>query len=306
MKVLVTGASGLIGSALCDALFARGDDVVGLSRDPARARGANPRVTWHAWEPTLERPPAAAFEGVDGVVHLLGEQINQRWTDEAKQKIMETRRTGTHNLVGAIAGLERKPSGAGQPVGGRLLRRPRRATWSTRATAPAARASTPRSSSPGSRPRTRSTPTDVRLVIVRTGQVLDRRGRPARGAADPVQARRRRPDRRRQPVPLLDPHRRRGRDPALGARQPRGQRRRQRQLAQPGDQQGVLQGARPRAGPAGGDAAPRLRPRPQIRLRVRQGAARRAAGDAEADAGAGVRVPAPGVGRGARRTCFSG
>jgi uncharacterized protein (TIGR01777 family) len=110
VKVLVTGASGLIGSALCDSLFARGDDVVGLTRDPAKARGANPRITWHAWEPTLERPPAAAFESVDGVVHLLGEKINQRWSDEAKKKILETRRTGTHNLVGAIAGLERKPS----------------------------------------------------------------------------------------------------------------------------------------------------------------------------------------------------
>jgi uncharacterized protein (TIGR01777 family) len=110
MKVLVTGASGLIGSALCDALFARGDDVIGLSRDPGKARGANPRVTWHAWEPTLERPPAAAFEGVEGVVHLLGEKINQRWTDEAKKKILETRRTGTHNLVGAIAGLEKRPA----------------------------------------------------------------------------------------------------------------------------------------------------------------------------------------------------
>lgn len=110
MKVLVTGATGLIGSALCDSLFARGDDVVGLSRDPGKARGANPRVTWHAWEPTLERPPAAAFEGVDGVVHLLGEKISQRWTGEAKRKIMETRRKGTHNLVGTIAGLERRPS----------------------------------------------------------------------------------------------------------------------------------------------------------------------------------------------------
>ncbi len=110
MKVLVTGASGLIGSALCDSLFARGDDVVGLSRDPGRSRAANPRLTWHGWEPTLERPPAAAFEGVDGVVHLLGEKINQRWSEEAKRKILETRRTGTHNLVGAIAGLESKPS----------------------------------------------------------------------------------------------------------------------------------------------------------------------------------------------------
>jgi uncharacterized protein len=109
VKVLVSGASGFIGSALCDSLLVRGDTVVGLTRDPQRARSTNPSVSWQAWEPTLERPPAAAFEGVDGVVNLLGEKINQRWTDEAKQRIMESRRTGTHNLIGAIAGLERKP-----------------------------------------------------------------------------------------------------------------------------------------------------------------------------------------------------
>jgi uncharacterized protein (TIGR01777 family) len=92
VKVLVSGASGFIGAALCDALLVRGDTVVGLTRDPKRARGTNPSVNWHAWEPTL-----------------LGEKINQRWTDEAKQRIMESRRTGTHNLIGTIAGLERKP-----------------------------------------------------------------------------------------------------------------------------------------------------------------------------------------------------
>jgi len=110
MKVLVTGATGLIGSALCDALLSRGDDVVGLSRDPAKARLARPGVDWHPWEPTLERPPADAFDGVEGVVNLVGERIDQRWTDEAKKKIMETRRAGTHNLIGTIAGLERRPS----------------------------------------------------------------------------------------------------------------------------------------------------------------------------------------------------
>jgi uncharacterized protein (TIGR01777 family) len=109
VKVLVTGASGFIGSAVCDALLARGDEVVGLTRDPQRARTGNPRVAWHPWEPTLERPSAQAFEGVDGAVNLLGEKINQRWTEDSKRRIMESRRTGTHNLVQAIESLERKP-----------------------------------------------------------------------------------------------------------------------------------------------------------------------------------------------------
>jgi uncharacterized protein (TIGR01777 family) len=109
VKILVTGASGTIGQALCDALFARGDDVVGLTRNPGSARSANPRVDWRKWDPTLERPDPAAFEGVDGVVHLLGERIDQRWTDEAKERIMESRRQGTHNLVQTIAALKSPP-----------------------------------------------------------------------------------------------------------------------------------------------------------------------------------------------------
>jgi uncharacterized protein (TIGR01777 family) len=109
MRVLITGASGLIGGALCDALLARGDEAVGLSRDPDKARSSNPTVSWFAWEPTLERPPAEAFDGVDGVVNLVGETINQRWNEESKRRIVESRRGATHNLVQAIAALESKP-----------------------------------------------------------------------------------------------------------------------------------------------------------------------------------------------------
>ena len=110
MRVLITGASGLIGSTLADRLLARGDEVVGLSRSPEKARQSNPTVTWFAWEPTLERPPEEAFADVDAVVNLVGEPINQRWNPEVKQRILESRRASTHNLVQAIGALQSKPS----------------------------------------------------------------------------------------------------------------------------------------------------------------------------------------------------
>jgi uncharacterized protein len=110
MRVLVTGASGLIGSALCDALLARGDEVVGLTRDPERARSTNPTVRWHAWQPTTERPPPEAIEGVDGVVNLIGEEINQRLTDQAKVRIRESRLVGTRNLLQGIQASPTAPS----------------------------------------------------------------------------------------------------------------------------------------------------------------------------------------------------
>ncbi len=174
MRVLVTGASGFIGSALCDSLLDRGDSVVGLTRDPSRSRRKDPRVTWHGWEAMRERPPPEAFEGVDGVAHLLGERIDQRWTDESKRLIMESRRTGTRNLVTTIASLERRPvvlvsqaaigyygdrgeepvdeeSGPGEGFDSEVVQEWERAARGIEASG-------------------------VRLVIVRSGHVLDPRG----------------------------------------------------------------------------------------------------------------------------------
>jgi uncharacterized protein (TIGR01777 family) len=175
VKALVTGATGLIGSALCDALLARDDEVVGFSRNPGKARLAQPGVEWHPWEPTLERPPASAFDGVDGVVNLLGEKIDQRWTDEAKKKIMETRRTGTHNLVGTLAGLDPRPAvlvnqsavgyygdrgdavlGESEPPGGESFDSEVVVEWE--------------------RAAHQVDGTGMRLAILRTGQVLDAGG----------------------------------------------------------------------------------------------------------------------------------
>src|SRR5918912_284700 len=109
MRVLVTGASGFLGSRLSERLLARGDEVVGLSRDAARAREANPRVTWHAWNPMSERPPQAAVQDVDAVVNLVGESLEQRWSEEAKRRIRDSRERATKNLVDAISATEPGP-----------------------------------------------------------------------------------------------------------------------------------------------------------------------------------------------------
>jgi uncharacterized protein (TIGR01777 family) len=174
VKVLVTGASGTIGSALCDALFARGDHIVGLTRNPSRARTANPRVTWRKWEPTLERPDPAAFEGVDGVVHLLGERIDQRWTSEAKKRIMETRRTGTHNLAQAIGALESPPKVlVSQSAVGYYGDRDDEIVDESSEPGEGFAAELPIAWEAAAREVEK---TGVRLVVVRTAPVLDRRG----------------------------------------------------------------------------------------------------------------------------------
>ncbi len=109
MRVLVTGASGFLGARVCDSLLARGDEVVGLTRDPDRARETNPTVTWHSWRPAAERPPAESLAGVDGVVNLIGESIDQRWTDDAKQRIRDSRERATKNLVDALSAADPRP-----------------------------------------------------------------------------------------------------------------------------------------------------------------------------------------------------
>lgn len=110
MRILITGATGLIGSAVCDALLARGDEVVGLARDPEKAKPKNPTVNWHPWQASTERPPPEALAGIDAVVNLVGEEINQRLTDEAKRRIRESRVTAARNLLQGIeaAGVEPK------------------------------------------------------------------------------------------------------------------------------------------------------------------------------------------------------
>ena len=112
-RVVVTGAAGTIGGAVCRALLARGDQPVALSRDLAVAAGELPgAVEWHAWpDPLTTQPPPESLSGALAVIHLLGEPVSQRWSDEAKQRIRDSRVLCTRNLVAALRELgdEQRP-----------------------------------------------------------------------------------------------------------------------------------------------------------------------------------------------------
>ena len=174
MRVLVTGASGMIGSSAADALLARGDDVVGLTRDPEAVRFTNPKVRWHLWDPALERPPAEALEGVDGVLNLLGESIDQRLTNAAKKRIMESRKTATRNLVAAIGAATPRPAVlVSQSAVGYYGDRDDAIVDESAEPGEGFAAAVPIAWEAAARDVEQA---GVRLVIVRTAPVLDRRG----------------------------------------------------------------------------------------------------------------------------------
>lgn len=108
MKVTVTGATGTLGREVVKELQERGDHVTVLSRDADRARQTlGDGVTALAWaDPKTQAPPAEALAGQDAVIHLLGEPIAQRWSDETKREIRDSRVLTTRNLVAALRDLD--------------------------------------------------------------------------------------------------------------------------------------------------------------------------------------------------------
>jgi uncharacterized protein (TIGR01777 family) len=104
MKVLITGASGLVGTELQKSFAAKGYDLLLASRkEPTDDK----HVKWSI-EDGFADPEK--LEGVDVVVHLAGENVSGlRWTDEKKKAIRDSRVLGTRNVVDAISKLENKP-----------------------------------------------------------------------------------------------------------------------------------------------------------------------------------------------------
>ncbi|MCW2959359.1 MAG: hypothetical protein JWP18_2162 [Solirubrobacterales bacterium] len=109
MNVSLTGASGLIGQRLVRAVKARGDEVTVLSRSPEKATEAL-GVPAVAWDALAQPAPVEALSGRDAVIHLAGEPVAQRWNAKRKQAILDSRETGTRNLVAGIEAASPRPA----------------------------------------------------------------------------------------------------------------------------------------------------------------------------------------------------
>ena len=105
MKVLISGSTGLIGSALISALTNAGHDAVRLVRSAPKSDGSEVY-----WEPESERIDTVGLEGMDAVVHLAGENIGSgRWTRNKKARIFDSRVKGTRFLCESLANLTHPP-----------------------------------------------------------------------------------------------------------------------------------------------------------------------------------------------------
>jgi uncharacterized protein len=103
MDVVITGSSGLIGTALITALELAGHRPIRMVRGTATGDQLS-------WDPIAGRIDAGGLEGIDAVVHLAGAGIgDKRWTDAYRTEILESRTKPTALLASALAGLQRGP-----------------------------------------------------------------------------------------------------------------------------------------------------------------------------------------------------
>ena len=113
MRVLISGSTGFLGTALLDAFRAQGHDLARLvrpsTRNPPAGRVRSPEPVSLAWDPVAGTLDAAA-SGADAVVHLAGASIaDGRWTASRKRLLRDSRVAATRQLVGALAQLPQPP-----------------------------------------------------------------------------------------------------------------------------------------------------------------------------------------------------
>ena len=110
MRLLLTGGTGFVGTALRETLTQKGHEVVILTRQASRENQPGIRTRYAYWNPPGGGAWERELDGVDGVINLAGEPIvRKRWTAEQKQKIEGSRAGATRAIVEAIRGSKRKP-----------------------------------------------------------------------------------------------------------------------------------------------------------------------------------------------------
>ena len=107
MKCIVSGGTGFIGRRVVDRLRRDNNYVAVWSRKPGLERRTG--VASHFWDPLADPPPEESVNGMDVVVHLAGEPVAQRWNDEVKTRIRDSRVVGTRRLVDVIGRVQHKP-----------------------------------------------------------------------------------------------------------------------------------------------------------------------------------------------------
>lgn len=109
MKILVSGSSGLVGSALLPVLRSAGHEVVRLVRGPSGLSGPGDATV--QWDPEKGELDGSRLEGIEAVVHLAGENIAaRRWTAAQKARIRDSRVRGTALLSDRLANLAQPPA----------------------------------------------------------------------------------------------------------------------------------------------------------------------------------------------------
>ena len=111
-RVVVTGATGLIGKQVCKQLIERGYELVVFTRSPDVARRSIPgAASYVQWTAAENGPWTSAIDGVYGVINLAGASLfGKRWTEEYKREIRESRTLSTRGLVNAILAATNKPA----------------------------------------------------------------------------------------------------------------------------------------------------------------------------------------------------
>ncbi|MGO4543581.1 TIGR01777 family oxidoreductase [Paenibacillus sp. 2TAB23] len=107
MRVAIAGGTGFIGSALKEALLNRNDEVWIISRSHSKNEPKRPGLNRLTWD-ELEAVPSL-LEGLDAIVNLSGESINQRWSTAAKQRVMDSRITAAARVSELAQSLKHKP-----------------------------------------------------------------------------------------------------------------------------------------------------------------------------------------------------